>query len=75
MRVVVIGASGQLARELQRGALSSRSCCDFGQAVVDEQGRFTRRRPRVTPTSTRECPTPAKRPPNPVLDTSCFEQR
>jgi len=46
----------------------------FAQASVDEQERFTQRRPRVTPMLTSEYPTPAKRPPNSVLDTSRFEQ-
>ncbi len=46
----------------------------FAQAIVDEQARYTGRRPRVAPITTLEYPTPAKRPANSVLSTNAFEQ-
>lgn len=46
----------------------------FAQAIVDEQARYTGKRPRVTPIATHEYPTPARRPQNSILSTNAFEQ-
>lgn len=46
----------------------------FAQAIVDEQARFTEKRPRVVPIATHEYPTPAKRPANSILATQAFRQ-
>jgi dTDP-4-dehydrorhamnose reductase len=45
----------------------------FAQAIVDEQARFTGRKPIVTAISSADYPTPTQRPSNSVLDTSRFE--
>jgi dTDP-4-dehydrorhamnose reductase len=44
----------------------------FAEAAITEQARFTNRRPRVTPISTADYPTPTRRPANSVLDTTRF---
>lgn len=46
----------------------------FAQAIVDEQAPLTGRRPVVTPISTADYPTPARRPANSVLDCSRFQR-
>jgi dTDP-4-dehydrorhamnose reductase len=45
----------------------------FARAILDEQARYTSRTPELLPISTAEYPTPAKRPPRSLLDTSRFE--
>jgi dTDP-4-dehydrorhamnose reductase len=52
---------------------TSLSWCGFAKAIVEEQVQFSGRRPTVTPISTAEYPTPAKRPANSVLATERFE--
>jgi dTDP-4-dehydrorhamnose reductase len=46
----------------------------FAQAIIDEQASLTRRRPQVTPITSAEYPTPARRPANSVLSCRRFEE-
>jgi dTDP-4-dehydrorhamnose reductase len=45
----------------------------FAQAIVEEQEPYAGKKPRVTPITTSDYPTPAQRPQNSVLDTTAFE--
>jgi len=46
----------------------------FAEAIVEEQAPLTGKKPRVTPITTADYPTPARRPQSSVLDTSRFER-
>lgn len=46
----------------------------FAERLIDEQARITGRRPRVTPITSAEYPTPARRPQNSILDSSRFAE-
>jgi dTDP-4-dehydrorhamnose reductase len=45
----------------------------LAEAVLDERARITGTRPKLTPITTADYPTPAVRPANSTLDTSLFE--
>lgn len=45
----------------------------LAEAVLDERASITGKRPRLTPITTADYPTPAVRPANSTLDTSLFE--